>query len=263
MVAEVLHIAFSQSAAGSIKQALSSLGRPDRVIGLVDDLGVGPIDPVDPEVRCELLNDVLDIGVDTGWIDAVVAFWTQAMTTTATPIAWFSRHCVREYAGFLELVSRRVEPPLIIDVADISFLDRQGGPAPVLSLNAGYVSDEQIVARDLFAAARRMTEAEVHHARTSWRQLRQENAALRVLGPTGLASASITYFDELIVSFTDPFEWRRCARVIADALIASSEPWVQTDDLLLWSRLCTLLDHGVLEGRGSMQDMHDTWVRQR
>lgn len=101
---------------------------------------------------------------------------------------------------------------------------------------------------------------ELQRERARWRKLKDENADLRILDATGLVSAPITSFDDLILSFVTN-EWRVCTRVVAHALVRACKRFNQTTDLFPWSRLRTLVEEGVVEGRGDMQLMHENYVR--
>jgi hypothetical protein len=256
----LIHVAFGRSAAGSLSQALQLLGRDERVICEPDDLSYGPIDPHDLVRRAEFYGDELGYEADLSLPLLIAAFWHEATTTTSTPVAWLSRRCAREYAGFLEFLSRRDEPPLVVDVAGVAFVGRDGAPSPHTSNAVGYVRADQLIAHGLFDAAPRISDVEFQRERARWQTLKRENAALRVLDTTGLVSAPITFFDELILScVTD--DWQSCARVVGDAMYRSSSEFYQTGDLVLWSRVRALVEDGVLEGRGEMVEMRYSSVR--
>jgi len=256
----LLHIAFGQSAGGSIKQALAELGRRERVICEPDDLGYGPINPHNAAMRADFFGEGLGYEDEGAFIDQIDAFWDEVTSTTAIPVAWLSRRCVREYAGFLELVSRRDKPPLVVDVAAINFVDREGVAVRDISISMGFVSPRMMIDHDLFARATPMSDVEFRRERARWKKLKDENADLRVLDSTGLVSAPITFFDKLITSYVTK-QWQPCPKVIANVLVGSAKEFRQTDDLFLWSRLRTLVEDGLLEGKGDMLLMRNSSVR--
>jgi hypothetical protein len=257
---QLLHIAFGHSAALSLKQALAQLGRQERVICEPDDLGYGPISSHSAALRAEFFFEGLGYEDDPTFIDEIDAFWTEATTSTATAVAWLSRRCVREYAGFLEFVSRRNEPLLVVDVAKVQLTGRDGIAAPDISMSMGYVSPEMMIENKLLERATPISDAELERERARWTKLKDENADLRVLDATGLVSAPITFFDKLITSFVTD-DWQRCAKVIAKALVRSSTDFTQTGDLFLWSRLRSLAEEGLVDGRGEMVVMGESSVR--
>src|SRR5262245_57134525 len=116
-----LHVAFGRSETGDLEQALASVGSDERVICEPDDLGYGPIHPFSTELRAAFEIKTFGDRFDT--FDAgplVEQFWRAASEVDVLPVAWLSRRCVREYAGFLEFLSRRDEPPLVVDIAEIA-----------------------------------------------------------------------------------------------------------------------------------------------
>jgi hypothetical protein len=55
------------------------------------------------------------------------------------------------------------------------------------------------------------------HCHSLWRQLRAENAPLRVVDADGLRSAPITFFDQQLLSFAKA-SWQKPARIIGYTL---------------------------------------------
>src|SRR5689334_22783103 len=100
----VVHVVFNMSAAGSLRQALADMSLKETVIGLPDDLSVGPIDPPAADLRDRWTEDTL--GFDN-WPDLGQRsdlFWTQATDRDVIPVAWVCRQSAAEFAGFLEFV---------------------------------------------------------------------------------------------------------------------------------------------------------------
>ena len=58
-----------------------------------------------------------------------------------------------------------------------------------------------------------------------WQQLRSENAPLRVIDGDRLASAPISFFDELLMSFVTD-HWQKVARVVGHALGSQMDDWI-------------------------------------
>jgi hypothetical protein len=258
----MLHVTFSESAAVSLKEVLRELGRAERVLPLVDDLSMGPINPVSTRARAAWIDAELGYEEDREETDSIDAFWAAVTAPDASAIAWFSRRSAREYTGFLELLWRRGDAATaVVDVTDIEFSGRDGRPAPDTSACFAFVRASQIVAQRLLGRARTLSRNELDRDRETWRRLRMENAALRVLDSTaGLISAPITFFDDLILSCTTE-DWQPSGRVIGGSIGKSSSPYDQIGDLFLWSRLLELVEVGALEGRGDFSTMQTSWVR--
>jgi hypothetical protein len=54
-----LHVVFTPSGAGSLRQALADAGRDDQVISSFDNLSFGPIDPPDLLLRSKWVESEL------------------------------------------------------------------------------------------------------------------------------------------------------------------------------------------------------------
>ena len=108
----VVHVAFGHSAAKSLRDALKSLGRDERVAMYPDDLGYGPINPSSVEARAEFWGEVMLFEDNPTIGEQTNAFWADVATDSANQVAWLSRLSVREYAAFHEYVSRRDSAPL-------------------------------------------------------------------------------------------------------------------------------------------------------
>lgn len=256
----MLHVTFGPSAAGSLKQALELVGRTDRVIWDDDDLGYGPIEPHAVERRAAFETDALGHVLDENHYAISVAFWDEAVSTDATVVAWISRRCVREYAGWHALVARRTGPTQLVDVADVAFTDRDGAPSPATSLCFGFVRHDQIVEHRLFETARALTDLEEARLRATWARLGTENAALRILDDGALVSAPLAAFDARILACTSP-DWQSSDRLVGTAWHRIGASAYQTSDTFVWARLRALEAAGVLEARGDRGSMHDSELR--
>jgi hypothetical protein len=260
-----LHILFTPSAAGDLRETLRHLGRDDRVICLFDCLSFGPINPPDPAARQKWIEDELGY---TGWeevTDKSEAFWTDALSSSERKIAWTSRRSAQEFAGFLEWLWRFGDGPLeVIDLTDVSVVSgmRDGvvtKPHPAVSV--ALLSTYQLLENGLLDRAVALTPTLRDRYRAQWRQLRIEDAPLRVLTPEGLASAPLTFFDPTLLSYATP-AWQKMAMVVAKAL---SEFWdtglIQTGDLVLAARVRALVESGDLEARGDLSEIRWCEVR--
>jgi hypothetical protein len=253
----VVHVTLGASAAGSLRQALDLLGKAEPVVFLADDLNVGPLEPSDAETRARWIEDELGYEADPEQIARIEAFWAEATSPAVTPVAWLSGRDAAEYAGLLELLWRRRDD--VVKVVDINGVDFG---KPDMTQSFGYVRADQMVAHGLFEYATLLPDVTRARYRAAWDQLRRENAALRIVDASGLRSAPIDHFDELIAGRTTD-KWQKSARVVGDSLwTIGNSGYRQIRDSFIWARLCTLVDDGVLEGKGDFASMHTSWVRQ-
>jgi hypothetical protein len=263
MPSSTVHIVFGESAGGSLRQALRSMKRKDRVLALNDDLSLGPIDPAEPRARRAWIAEELGYKVGEALVARVEGFWENALAPAQRWIVWTSRRSARDYTGFLEWLWRLGDQPCdIVDLTDTRFPDRCAeGPAGYLSLviSPGILSPDQIVAMGLVDRAQPLAPAPRARYRDIWSRLRTENAPLRVISETGLSSAPITFYDEELLSYAVR-HWRKVARIVGEAL-TSQEEFSRCGDLLLAARMRALANAGRLEARGNPLKMRFSEVR--
>lgn len=246
----VVHVAFSSSAAGSLEEALGTIGCKDRVINQADDLSFGPISDAGHRERLSWIENELayDGYEEVLQVDGV--FWAEAISGEIYPVVWVNRRCAREYAGFLEFLWRRPDVDFeIIDLTDIVF----AGPKGKSFVRAfGELAPDQIVEAGLFRRQAKLSAHEIENYKLAWQQLKTENAPLRIVSAHGLVSAPITYFDEIISSFV-PETWTKCAWVIVQVFMEQEAgPFRQAGNLLLSARLRTLAEAGLFEHQGDL-----------
>lgn len=235
----------------------------ETVIGLPDDLSVGPIDPPAADLRDRWTEDTL--GFDN-WPDLGQRsdlFWTQATDRDVIPVAWVCRQSAAEFAGFLEFVSRVGDHPFrVIDITEVEFASRPGRSESTTwrAGSFGVVPSDSIVGARLLERQATLTGQEQQACRDLWKRLRAENAAFRVVSDLGLRSAPITYFDKAVASqVTD--DWQKCSHVVGKTLVTLRDDGTYCGDLVLWSRVRALADEGVFEMEGDGVRMRNSSVR--
>jgi hypothetical protein len=263
MTGSTLHVVVGESAGGVLRRALRSLKRDHRVIALLDDLSLGPINPAEPRSRAAWAARELGFDTDDATVGRIERSWSDALAPVGRRIAWMSRRSASDYAGFLEWLWRLGEQPCeIVDLTDARFPERRPeGPAGYLSLviSLGVLNPEQIVAIGLLDRAEPLAPAARSHYREIWRRLRAENAALRVVSDAGFNSVPITFYDEELMSCATP-RWQKVARIVAEAL-TNQDGFFRCGDLLLAARVRALADAGRLEARGNPLKMRFSEVR--
>jgi hypothetical protein len=248
-----LHITPGDSAAGSLLQAIRAAGLQDEVLPFLDHLGCGPIEPDDPSVRASWWARFYD---DERVKEALQRFWKRVGSFEGRLVVWFSRYSACELAFILAWADRLGERTYdIIDVTGrrLQFRRQDGSAAlsgPVLPL-ALFQPD---ALRSLLGQERPVTAQERDEWSQHWQRLRNENAPFRVVTEAGLISAPIDHFDPLLLARATQ-EWRKVARVVAEAEFASSEPYSQVGDLMLLTRIVALVDAGKLIAEGDPWNM--------
>jgi hypothetical protein len=260
-----IHIVFTPSAVGELRDALRKSGQEARVISLHDCFSFGPINPVEPEARRGWVEEELGY---TGWEDVVAqsaVFWNEALDAHDRKVAWTSRRSAQEFTGFLEWLWRLGDLPCeIVDLTDIMIGSARDSGETARSkpaISVGLLYSRDILANDLIGRAEKLTPDSRERYRELWSRLRTENAPLRVVADNEIKSAPLTFFDPLLLSHAKS-EWQKSAMVIGKALAEFLDTSViQTGDLLLASRLCSIVDAGLLEARGDMRDIRHSDVR--
>jgi hypothetical protein len=265
VTAAIRHIVFSDSGARVLEEALRESGREDQVISFPDDLGVGPINPPDSASRDEWVRREFAIAADEWhWpIEEADRFWEAALSTTSRHIVWVSRRVVREYAGFLEFIRRAGDEPYdVVDLTDIPTHPKACGDdwtLRPLALSDLYNRPEEVLG--FLGNAMPLTAVQRDNYQLLWERLRLEDAPLRVITDDGLISAPLSYFDDLLVSCTIA-EWRKVARVLAEALFKSWEGgFFNVNEVVLAARVRALAAAGRVEGRGDLFRIRHSEIR--
>ena len=245
--------------------ALRQSKRRDKIVAYPDCLVFGPIDPPESPERREWIGR--ELGAGAGELRRLQArtdaFWRTALHADARCIVWYSRRSAQEYSGFLEWVRRKGDQAYdVVDLSDdeIEYSGREGEVrrAPMLSL--AMVDPDRMSIGEFLARAQPLSAQTLEAHRAVWSRLRQDNAALRVLGEEGLMSAPITHFDALLLSLASE-RWLKVARLVGEALTRTMDPHVQIGDLFLQARIRALAEAGHLESRGDLGTMRYSEVR--
>lgn len=266
MAEPTCHILFSDSAAHSLSEALQRAGRADRVISLPDDLSFGPIDPPNPAAREDWMRRELGFDLtDEGWpLDQVDAFWTEALAAETHRVVWVSKRSAPEYAGFLEFVWRLGDSACDViefDRQELAYRARDGTARRNLVLVLGELTPEHFTETRYWERAVPLDAATRGRYQANWVRLREENAPIRILDDSGMISAPLTCFDDLLISCVID-RWRKSARVIGEALVSFIDgPFCQVGEFVLIARLRALAATGKLESQGDLAQPRFSEVR--
>ncbi len=266
MSAATLHVVFSDSAAALLRPALRKVDRWGRVLTFPDDLGFGPIDPPDPQARLFWMKQQLGAFAE-GWdrLPAKAnAFWSIALAPPGRVVVWVSRRTVMEYAGFLEWIWRLGQQAYsVVDLTDVETEWRvpDGTIRTDRVTSLGLLEPDQIEINRFLSRAWPLPAALRERYLRMWRQLREENSALRIIRGERLQSAPLWHFDQIVLSCASA-QWLTVARVVGQALVeAWDDEGVQTCDVVLAGRTRALVDAGQLEYHGDLADWLQCEVR--
>jgi hypothetical protein len=262
----MVHQVFTPSGGGCLVQALRKAGRDDQVIASSDDLSFGPINPPDSSLRATWVEN--EFG-RTDWNNSRAGserVWDAARFPDNRKVAWLTRRSAMEYAGFLDWLWRLGDAPCeVVDLSEVkvSYPPEQGPPRPpALAMSLAMLHHDKICHDKLWDLAAPLPMAERRRYHELWRQLRSENAPLRVIDGDKLVSAPISFFDSLLMSYVTD-DWQKVVRVVGHALAAGmDDSIVQPGDMLLTARINALVEAGRLEIRGkSALEIHASEVR--
>ncbi len=252
-----LHVVFGLSAAGSLREAIRVSGLPDEVIGFIDDFSCGPTDSTDTVARQDFVDEVLnyEVGDDAEQIES---FWQSALDASRSRIVWLSRWSAAEYCNFLAWLERSGDTSFeLVDLTETRLPSRRDPRVLKPVECTALVGAEQFVQHRLWDRARAPSSDDLSEWKALWACLRAEGAPLRVIEPEGLVSAPLSYFDEDLKSRIGA-EWVNASLVVGEVMGAMMfdsfrEGGVyQCGDRVLFSRLRTLVEHGLLEKKGRL-----------
>ncbi len=237
-----LHITPGYSAAGSLKEAIRLAGLDEQVLAFPDELCHGPLLPDTPATRAAWWDR---LGFE-GREEEFAAFWPRILAADERLVVWFARHSASELAFFLAWADRLGDRPYRI-------VDTTALQTAVALVPPGVLTT-------LLGTEREIAAAEVADARHVWQRLKAENAPIRIVTPTGLASAPEEHFDPVLLEGATS-DWRKTVLVVVDAMMKEHEPYYQVGDLLLRRRLAALVEAGRLEADGDPWLLHESRVR--
>jgi len=263
----VVHVAFG-SAHGSLRKAIAKAGWPEEVAHTHDLFSIGPIaagsvTAAEMARRAQAINEIL--GSDEWEITVAdnAPLLAASLTEDVRPVVWFSRRDTASYAGFLWWLSHRGDGPCdIVDLTETILPARKvrGEIAPAqLAISPAVVPSVELIR--LRQEARPLLPEERLRYQHMWLRLAQQNAPLRVIEGDELVSAPITYFDDLLLSWTT-HQWRKMFRIFLETYCGFKKQGLyQASDLLLHARLRALVERGALDVVGDPWRMEYCEVR--
>ena len=258
---ETIHVVFGCARAETIRNALRVLGSKERVIGLPNDLSLGPINPPDPDVRQEWIKSSLRCEPHDDMREAEKP-WTEATSSDVYPIYWVCMNDAFEHASFLEFAHRMTGRPFdIVDATGLDFVTARNVRMP---WSLGLMAPEDIVASGVYDRRRSLALAEIAAASERWSRLREENAPLRIVKDGILVSAPLTYFDTFLINQAAT-DWEVAAKLIGRTMNSLAfdmdPPGRSPSDILLFGRVLALGEGGALDVTGPGPDMRNYKVR--
>lgn len=236
--------------------ALTKLGIAERVVALVDDLSIGPIEPGDYAQRAAWEDEEFEERDLVTNAPTSHRFWSAVRSWPGPLMVWMSSRSGLELCGLHALVSRLPSAPIhVIDVAEVALHGRNGEPFPGAGRSFSSVRDEQIIEHSLIEMATPLDDVARASLQDRWKRLGQENAALRIPTEQGLVSRPMSYLDDRIRARITS-EWQSCGRVLG-GVMRNGRFQEFHSDTVIFRRVLHLIDREEFEGqKGPDDDEH-------
>ncbi len=239
----MIHVLFSSSAGGTLRQVLRERGQETRVIDFMGSLEWGSIKDGDLKAR-------------EGWFETHVPsrprVWTWLaenaerfrieVASDADRLIWLAPRSAGEQAGlywYLQQFGGGDAQFLIADYIFRTDAHRHAAPLGLGELNYDAMSQ-------LLDEAPRAMWDQTGFAEGKWMNLVSENANLRIVQDGNLSSVRDSYFDNILLS-SCPKNWTRFYNVIGDAMYnISKSGHTVGEDFLFW-RMAELHKAGKIE----------------
>ncbi len=238
----MLHIMFSESAAGTFRQLLSHRGISDGVVAISTGLEFGPISHGGLAIREPWLNK--HVPADFGPIDWLSEYESSFLRRVASEderLIWIAPASAPEQAGLYWYLSHFGGAETRFALADFPFARNWNAEPPLCLAELG----EEHMAQ-LFDQCPRVAWDQARFPSQKWGELVEENSLLRVVLDGRLTSVPEHFFDQSILSQC-PGDWTRAVRVVGNAMVQFSDArHIVGDDFLTW-RLRELIFTGLIE----------------
>jgi len=238
----MIHILFSSSAAGTLRQALHAKRQRQGVIDLSEHLNWGPIAISRLEDREDWLNrNVPLIHGPWNWLAECEARFRQGVAADPDRLIWIAPRSASEQAGLHWYLDQFGATGAQMIIADHPVRNSWNGQSPS---SLGELNQEQMT--ELLEEAARASWNASRFPAERWHRLQTEDALVRVVHDGQLQSAPADFFDRFLVQHCAN-GWTKWHRVVGDAMISSWDAGHRPDSYLLAWRLRDLIQRGKIE----------------
>lgn len=250
----MIHILFSSSAAGTLRQVLAARGRRERVIDVNSDLDWGPIAKDGLSGRANWLNRNApwDEG-DWDWIDGSVRKFKSLVESDSDRLIWIAPRSASEQCGLYWYLDQFPDDTASMIAADYPLFDGWRGLPP---LSLGELGTDQI--GSLLDSAERKAIDSRRFSESRWSELVEERSMLRIVDDGVLKSVSENSFDNFILARCSG-DWRKLFRVIGETMGYACE-FHRLDSVFLSWRLRVLAAQGAIQTTGEITAFPQTGV---
>ena len=241
----MIHILFSSSAAGTLRQLLYSRNSKQRVVDLSDCLDWGPIAHDNCRDREAWFNRHAPTSFcEMDWLCESLKRFNDGVANDREWLIWIAPLSAAEQAGLYWFLHHFDAGRAQMIIADYP-LSKAGRDEAPFSLG----ELDQDLQLELLDECPRVPWDQSRFPKEVWSSLINDDALLRVVIDGELRSTSDDYFDANLVR-SCPLEWTKWLRVIGDAMGALWDLGHSVhDDFLIW-RLRHLIHEGVIHSDG-------------
>ncbi|MCY7281104.1 MAG: DUF1835 domain-containing protein [Sphingomonas bacterium] len=237
----MIHILFSSSAAGTLRQVLRERGRSEKVVDLTDNLSWGPIGSDNLQDRETWLDHHVPGNRTDAWdwiADSSYEF-LECIASDEDRLIWLAPRSSQEQCGLHWYLASSGGGNTQMIVADYALGDKFWPELP--PPNLGVLARDAIA--ELLDRAPRSRWRPSDFPPEKWRELMEDNDLLRIVDDGSLRSVPGNYFDRFIVRRC-PADWTAPIRVIGYSMSDIWDAGHDVDDAFLLWRIRMLVQSG-------------------
>ncbi|KVK87158.1 hypothetical protein WT01_14200 [Burkholderia cepacia] len=262
-----IHVIQGGTAAASLREALAQAGRDEHVVGLLDDLGVGPLKGADetPDTRAAFWQRVLGDQIPD-WnaeIEAEFARLDQLATETGQVVVWHApsvgdKLLLRRVAYHLRNVPQRLNE-VRLSAADLDSAQRASLSRTDQACATGMFSPAELARKRPVAAP--ISVLRIGRLALEWQEAKHQNAELRYWVSNTIKSGHYEELDALIVARAET-DWVPARRLVGSIMADADRGGLFVSDSIAWWRCRELAAAGRLELQDDTPDaLSSTQVR--
>jgi hypothetical protein len=242
----VIHVIFSPSAAGTLRQFLRSRGIQEPVVDLTEWLDTGWISSDRVEDRTKWFEDRPPWRNNWAWAADCIHKFLGAVNVDDDRLVWLAPRSAQEQSGFYWYLHQTRTPPSRMIIADYPLRGAWRDEPP---LSLGELSEDPM--GQLFDECPRVKWDAVRFPIERWRTLMDDAAVLRVIENGELKSARADHYDDALLRWC-PAHWTKWHRVVGDTLGHAGLDGHVVDDLFLRWRLEELIERGAIQSTSEL-----------
>jgi len=247
-----IHVIQGGTAAASLREALEQAGRDERVVGLLDDLAVGPLKGVDetPDTRAAFWQRVLGDRIPD-WnaeIEGEFARLDQLAMETGQVVVWHApsvgdKLLLRRVAYHLRNVPQRLNE-VRLSAADLDAPERAARSRTDQACSTGMFRPAALARKRPVAAP--ISVLRIGRLALEWQEAKHLNAELRYWVSNTIKSGHYDDLDALIVAHAET-GWLPAQRLVGAIMAGADRGGLFVSDSIAWWRCRELAAAGRLE----------------